>query len=105
MIEHIEDDLGAVASMARMLRPDGLMILTVPAFERLWDHHNDIGHHVRRYTASRRRSVIEGLGVDVLELRYAFRALFLPKLLVRLVNSGGPASSPSMGSPPPRSTT
>ena len=87
VIEHIEDDRGAVASMARMLRPDGLMILTVPAFELLWDHHDDVNHHLRRYTASRLRSVLEGQGVAVLELRYAFRALFLPKLLVRLANS------------------
>ena len=31
--------------------------------------------------------MLEGQGPDFLELRYAFRALFLPKLLVRLANS------------------
>jgi SAM-dependent methyltransferase len=86
VIEHIEDDRAAVASMVSMLRPDGLMILTVPAFELLWDHHDDINHHFRRYTVSKLRSVLEGQGLKVLQLRYAFRSLFLPKLVVRLVN-------------------
>ncbi len=87
VIEHIEDDRAAVAAMTRMLRPGGHMVLTVPAFELLWDHHDDINNHFRRYTASRLRKALEGQGLEIKQIRYAFRALFIPKLLVRMLNS------------------
>lgn len=99
VIEHIVDDRAAVASMVRMLRPDGFMILTVPAFELLWDHHDLVNHHYRRYTSGRLRSVLKDQGLDVLELRYTFRALVLPKLLIRLVNSLRSHKVPQHGIP------
>jgi SAM-dependent methyltransferase len=89
VIEHIEDDRSAVASLAGMLRPGGVLLVTVPAFPVLWDRHDEINHHFRRYTAGSLRRVLSGQGLELLQLRYLFRALFLPKLLVRLVNAGG----------------
>ena len=88
VLEHIDDDRHALASMSAMLDPGGLMVITVPAFEMLWDHHDEINHHRRRYTARRPEASLAGCGVDVIELRYLFRALFVPKLLVRLWNTG-----------------
>jgi SAM-dependent methyltransferase len=88
VLEHIDDDRGALASMAGMLNPDGLMLITVPAFELLWDRHDEINHHRRRYTASGLKRCLLGCGVELLELRYLFRGLFIPKLLVRLWNTG-----------------
>ncbi|MBV8381660.1 MAG: class I SAM-dependent methyltransferase, partial [Planctomycetaceae bacterium] len=37
VLEHIDDDRGAVTAMAAMLRPGGVVVVTVPAFELLWD--------------------------------------------------------------------
>jgi SAM-dependent methyltransferase len=87
VIEHIDDDRGAVSSMAAMLRPGGLLVVTVPAFNLLWDEHDEINHHCRRYTARLLRVTLEGHGLELLQVRYLFRALFVPKLLVRLVNA------------------
>src|SRR5262249_24604101 len=39
VIEHIEDDRAAVSEMVRMLRPGGVLVITVPAFQALWAHH------------------------------------------------------------------
>jgi SAM-dependent methyltransferase len=88
VIEHIDDDRAAVSSMVAMLRPGGLLVVTVPAFEVLWDEHDEINHHRRRYTATGLRKTLEGVGLDLLQVRYLFRGLFIPKLLVRLVNAG-----------------
>lgn len=88
VLEHIDDDRAAAARMAAMLRPGGLLVVTVPAFELLWDEHDEINHHRRRYTAGRLRRTLGGLGLEPVRVRYAFRGLFVPKLAVRLVNLG-----------------
>jgi SAM-dependent methyltransferase len=89
VIEHIEDDRSAVSALAGMLRPGGFLLVTVPAFPSLWDHHDDVNRHVRRYTAASLRRVLSGLGLNLLRVRYLFPSLFLPKLAVRWVNRGG----------------
>ena len=86
VIEHIADDRAAVAAMTAMLRPGGVMVITVPAFPSLWDHHDEVNLHHRRYTAGSLRQVIEGQGVELLQLRYLYRGLFPPKYLVARLN-------------------
>lgn len=88
VVEHISDDHEAVGIMVRMLRPKGVLIVTVPAFQLLWDHHDEINHHYRRYTLSRLREALSGHGLNIVEQRYVFRSLFAPKLAVRLLNTG-----------------
>lgn len=49
VLEHIENDRAAFASMLELVRPGGLMLITVPAIRRLWGQHDHRLHHVRRY--------------------------------------------------------
>lgn len=49
ILEHIKDDTLAFRSVHRLLKPDGLFVLTVPAFKFLWSMHDDLNHHKRRY--------------------------------------------------------
>lgn len=81
VLEHVDDDHAAVAEMARLLRPGGYLVLTVPAFMSLWSHHDDINHHRRRYCTERVRALLEPHG-ETLQLRYLFHALYVPKRLV-----------------------
>jgi len=85
VIEHIEDDHRAVSDMLAMLRPGGKLVITVPASMKLWDRHDEINRHYRRYTYDTLRTLLAGKG-DLLELRHLFHALFLPKLAVRTFN-------------------
>jgi SAM-dependent methyltransferase len=50
VLEHIEDDRRGAAELERVCRPNGLVCVTVPAFMFLWSKHDDVNHHVRRYT-------------------------------------------------------
>lgn len=86
VVEHIEDDRGAVSAMMTMLRPGGLIAITVPAFQSLWDHHDELNLHHRRYTSKSLRALFEGHPIRLLQLRYLFRALFPPKYLVARLN-------------------
>ena len=50
VIEHIEDDLRAVKGLGWLLKPGGLLIITVPAYQWLWGVQDEVTHHFRRYS-------------------------------------------------------
>ena len=86
VLEHIDDDHRSASSIAAMLRPGGVLVATVPAFEVLWDHHDDRNCHRRRYTPRGFRRLLEGSGLRVDQSRLLFPSLFLPKLAVAISN-------------------
>jgi 2-polyprenyl-3-methyl-5-hydroxy-6-metoxy-1,4-benzoquinol methylase len=88
VIEHIADDRHAVATMISMLKPGGYLLLTVPAFMALWDEHDEVNQHFRRYTAETLAPLVTA-SATILELRYLFHTIFLPKYLVRTFNRTG----------------
>lgn len=99
VIEHIEDDAAAVDAMVGMLRPGGTLLLTVPASMKLWDEHDRMNHHFRRYTASDLRGLLAGRAAEV-RVRHLFHALFLPKWAVATGNRLCGARMPQHGIPP-----
>ncbi|GIW85955.1 MAG: hypothetical protein KatS3mg108_0279 [Isosphaeraceae bacterium] len=82
VLEHIEDDQTAARALAGMLRPGGWLVVTVPAFGVLWDRHDEINEHWRRYTVGGVRGLLEGVGLRVERARYLYRLLFAPKWVV-----------------------
>ncbi len=50
VIEHLEDDVGALTELRRVVVPGGRLLVTVPAYQWLWSGHDEINHHHRRYT-------------------------------------------------------
>ena len=49
LLEHCKDDTLAIKEIHRMLKPDGLFIFTVPAFQSLFSGHDRALRHYRRY--------------------------------------------------------
>jgi SAM-dependent methyltransferase len=49
VLEHIDDDAGALEWVASQLLPGGIAVITVPAFPFLWSDLDDAVHHRRRY--------------------------------------------------------
>ena len=45
VIEHIKEDSASVHAAARLLRPSGIMVCTVPAHMWLWSSHDDFNQH------------------------------------------------------------
>lgn len=85
VVEHVEDDVGFLGSLARRLRPDGRVLLTVPAYPFLWSVFDELNHHKRRYTRDRLRLALTGAGLEVERLTH-FNALLLPPIAaVRIV--------------------
>ncbi|MEY4688281.1 MAG: hypothetical protein RIR76_2304 [Verrucomicrobiota bacterium] len=50
VLEHIPNDAAAVRGFARLLRPGGLAVVTVPAGMALWSDWDVVLHHQRRYS-------------------------------------------------------
>jgi SAM-dependent methyltransferase len=72
VLEHIPDDQAALLEIARVLRPGGLLAVTVPAWlpERVcWrlsdDYHNVPGGHVRIYTRPELETKVRLAGLSV----------------------------------------
>jgi SAM-dependent methyltransferase len=50
VIEHLDDDVGALRELRRVVTPDGRLLVTVPCYPLLWSSHDVVNHHRRRYT-------------------------------------------------------
>lgn len=84
VIEHIEDDHGALASLRSALRPGGTLIVTVPALAWLWSDHDVVNGHQRRYTRRSLAGALGGAGFRVTHLSY-FNTVLLPAVAVSRV--------------------
>jgi SAM-dependent methyltransferase len=92
VIEHVDDDHGMLAEMRRVCRPDGLLLLTVPAFQFLWSSHDDLNHHKRRYVIREIAALLDSTGFEPLKLSYynsfLFPAAIVRKYMLRVRNHG-----------------
>lgn len=77
VIEHLDDDVTALAGMRRVSTQAGRLLLTVPAYQALWSESDVQLHHRRRYTARRLRRAVTDAGWRVERMTY-FNSLLLP---------------------------
>lgn len=83
VIEHVDDDMGILTSLFKIIKPGGHLIITVPAFDALWSEHDEINHHKRRYRAPQLRLLIQEAGFDIERVTYCNTVFYLPVLLTR----------------------
>jgi SAM-dependent methyltransferase len=83
ILEHLDDDLAALAEFRRVLKPGGHAVITVPAYQALWSEHDEALMHRRRYIAAGLGERIRGAGFETVRLSYAL-AFLLPLALGRL---------------------
>jgi SAM-dependent methyltransferase len=71
VLEHIEDHEGALKEWGRVLKDDGAIVITVPAYQWLWSDHDVSLHHKRRYTTKRLAAVAKKAGLRPEKKSYA----------------------------------
>ena len=93
VIEHIDDDVGALRELRRVARPGGTLLLTVPAYMWLWSQHDDSHHHRRRYTLPRLRRSVAAAGWRPVTESYFNTTLLPPIALLRMLARRKPVGS------------
>src|ERR1035438_3594440 len=72
VLENIKDDAAALKEWSRVLKDDGSILITVPAYQWLWSGHDVALHHFRRYTTGRLKQVAVTAGLAASKVSYAF---------------------------------
>jgi SAM-dependent methyltransferase len=80
VIEHIDDDAAAIASIAARLKPSGKLVMTVPAHQWMWSAHDVVNHHKRRYSRRGLKRLIERSPLKLDKIGY-FNSLLFPLAL------------------------
>ncbi len=84
VIEHTPDDRATLTELRRVCRPEGWLLVTVPAYPALWSQHDEANHHFRRYLRGTLRDAAVGAGWRV-ERMTSFNSLLLaPAAAVRI---------------------
>ena len=86
VIEHIDDDHAAVASIATKLKPGGKFVMTVPAHSWMWSAHDVVNHHKRRYSKRSLKALIKGSPLRLDSVGYFNSLLFPAAVADRLVS-------------------
>jgi SAM-dependent methyltransferase len=77
VIEHIDDDRAALASISTKLKPGGKFVMAVPAHQWMWSAHDVVNHHKRRYSKRRLKQLIESSPLKLDKIGY-FNSLLFP---------------------------
>jgi SAM-dependent methyltransferase len=77
VLEHIEDDVAALAAVVEALEPGGELAVLVPAHPFLYGRLDRDFSHFRRYTRPRVRALISDAGAELTSLR-SFNLLGVP---------------------------
>jgi SAM-dependent methyltransferase len=88
VLEHLDDDAEAASELRRILRPDGVLVVAVPADPALWSAHDVAVNHLRRYTRESLEGVLTGAGLEVQRL-WSWNVLMRPLAAIRRKRSTG----------------
>lgn len=76
VLEHIKNERFVLKEIYRILKRDGYIVLSVPAYQFLWGKHDQIYKHFRRYTKSRITHLLEKNSFKILKATY-FQSCFI----------------------------
>jgi SAM-dependent methyltransferase len=86
VLEHIENEDKAIREIYRILKPGGLVLLTVPALPFIFSKHDKAQGHFRRYNIKHLRQILTSAGFVEERTTYFNTFLSLPIILIRLLS-------------------
>ena len=89
VLEHVDQDDVLLRDLLRVVRPGGLVVITVPAHRTLWSDHDVFLGHWRRYNRRELLHLVESCGFIVQECFYFFAMALAERLIARSLSRGG----------------
>lgn len=86
VLEHV-DDTEALQEIYRVLKKNGIVIITVPAFSWLWSRWDEVLQHKRRYTKKTLQKILQENKFKILKISYIYSFLILPAFFIRQVKN------------------
>ena len=83
VLEHLQNPVGCLRRALELLDESGAVLLTVPSFRALWTSHDDLNHHVTRYTRRELEAQVRRAGGQIERSQYFFHWMFPAKLAAR----------------------
>jgi SAM-dependent methyltransferase len=80
----VVDDLAAARELGRVLRPGGILLLNLPAYDSLRSAHDRVIHTARRYTRPRVARLLAAAGLEPIRIRHWNTLLFPLAAAMRL---------------------
>ena len=93
VIEHLDDDVGAIQQAATLLKPHGCVIVTVPAGQGLWTKYDEVIGHKRRYDRQGLTDVLRNAGLEMAYVGYFSCLPLLAQVVQRWIAPGMRAPS------------
>jgi SAM-dependent methyltransferase len=81
VLEHIEDDTLFFSTVVSKLRDNGVMLITVPAWQFLFSAHDKWAQHYRRYDRKQLLALLKHNEIKVEKCHYFYTSLFFARLL------------------------
>lgn len=88
VLEHISEVDKALREVRRVVKKDGIFLITVPAMQFLYSPHDENNHHVKRYNRQGLYKVLMNNGFRVIRCSYFNTWLFPFEAGVRLIEKG-----------------
>jgi SAM-dependent methyltransferase len=86
VVEHIPDDIAALEGIARVLKPGGKLLMTVPAHQWMWSAHDVVNHHQRRYSKGGFKRLVYNSPLKLEAIGYLNSLLFPLAMAQRLAS-------------------
>lgn len=83
VLEHLDDETAGLREAARLVKPGGLLLVTVPALPSLWGTQDIVSSHRRRYTRSTFTAAFTRAGLPAPRATYFNTFLFPAVAAVR----------------------
>lgn len=85
VIEHLENPALFLSEVYRVLKPGGIFICSVPAYQWLYSDFDQSIGHFRRYSTKSLKRQLHSSGLESIKIRFLFGFLVIPAFLLRRV--------------------
>lgn len=77
VLEHLDDDALALRAVRDHVQVNGIVIVSVPAYQSMWSEHDELLWHKRRYSRSQLKALVTQSGFEVVHMS-GFNWFMLP---------------------------